>query len=296
MPHGGQAKYQVCRYPAFHQINNQAGIDTCLFAIFDADDGEHPMEGVFDLATGDMFLDHNKATVGVQFFGCQTCQSDTTPNDGNKNGTCFIEDRDTGLPIDTGVPCDVHVQSNQPGLTYSLSYDCHIQDLNDPSQLGYALFDIPNVRRKVTSTAKELVLDDNFPNCGAAGRENEKCFCGVCEGTAVPCMSDAECDPGVDCVAGMRPTVPNSCVDTCAFDATADWFRCSDGSQMINCFPTDVPLPIPGSNENMGAFYSVTIADVSCVGPTGSQADGALGFPGLLLNVEALRITKVFAP
>ena len=95
-------------------------------------------------------------------------------------------------------------------------------------------------------------------------------------------------------MSGGFETKPNDCTDTCTYDAVAERHFCTNGMGMtVGCYPTEEPLPIPGSNQNQGDFYSLELGAIACLGVTGTSADQVAGFPGILRTVEVIRATVV---
>ncbi len=283
--HGGPPEIQLCRFSNTLVDFRQAAMPTCLFTIFDPGDSGYAIEGTFDLATGDTAFTKFDSIIGASIGSfCQGCNGDTTPNDGNKDGTCSR----------LGNACDVNLQSGGAQFEFSTSFDCMIDDPASPGDLNYTDVVLPNRRLGVTSTDRQLVLSAASPDCGAPGFTDQKCYCGVCEGTTTACANADVCEPGVPCTAGTFETRPDGCMDACAFNAAEGVHTClNEMGQTIGCFPSTEPVPTPGSNQNMGDFYSIVLGSASCFPPSGTATDPLLGLPGLLRNAEPVRATIV---
>lgn len=219
---------QRCDYHAGGLLANvSGGTPTCTRNRF-ASDVTGTLE--FETGEGDVTLDL-RATV---FTGlgkdapCPLCVNDTTPQDGQRDGTCL------GGP-DDGESCDVHSFDETFGAT---SLDCGLSTGSNISGTGLVV-DLG------LTTGTATMTFDNDCDSGASGND---CACGMCshDSTQV-CQNDADCDAlssGSTCTAkgsSGADRKPNACNTHMAVD-----FQCND----------DAGLEERGSCSGSGPFDS----------------------------------------
>jgi hypothetical protein len=118
---------------------------------------------------------------------CPVCSGDSTPGDGQKNGTCSDG-------ANAGQPCDIAGTSPTFDPNGSTSFDC--PPLSG-GQIGALPINLSNTTGTVTRT-----LSDASPNCRAAA--GKKCQCDTCATLAAePCSTNADCPGGAAC-GGLR--------------------------------------------------------------------------------------------
>ncbi len=191
-----------------------AGVSTCVVNEIVAE-----LDGLADIGSGDSTtVVSNAAKVHTGGDGtlqrpCPVCVGDTTPNDGNRNGTCDGGDRD-------GQPCDENGRSESFGG--GLSYDCQPDPLTNATGTGLQL------ALELTSGTTEL--EQNITCGGALGAFD--CWCRTCvNDTTIGCNSAQDCvDAGVGGTcgdAGEPQTAPNACNDaTCTASGSEGFGLC----------------------------------------------------------------------
>lgn len=260
----------LCRFmwPPF------TGLGVCDLLYFEPTTGPDPspMQGVFDLATGQIDFDVLNIRVGVSIEGrCGDCRQDVEAADGMADGTCS----------DTDVPCDVAgSQALPPG---SSSYECA------PFAFTALSFGVPASGASTTPTF--WTMDDTRPSCTVPEYSSESCWCGVCEGTGVPCFSDEQCGPASSCGwPGPDPAeplyriAPDSCADSCVWDEETQSGSCLDGSGLeVGCLPRSGSIEVAAGAAVLEGYYLSTIGLLTCVPATGNAiVDNLSGLPGPL--------------
>lgn len=146
------------------------------------------VNGTADIETGDALTAVLNLTSSV-FTGievaqpCPTCEGDTAPFDGARDGTCNGGARD-------GQPCDVGGRSPTFGNT---SFDC-------PPNPGANIGNLSIKLGPIGTGTFTRTLTDESPNCTAFGWTGLKCFCQTCAtAQAEPCLTDADCPGGAKC-------------------------------------------------------------------------------------------------
>jgi hypothetical protein len=195
---------------------------------------------------------------------CPTCEGDTTPADGQRNGTCNGGQR-------PGQPCDVGGTSAVFEPNGKTSFDC-------PPLSGGKIGGLPIDLSNSTSTTTQTLSDAN-PNCRAAA--GKKCFCDTCATAAAePCSTNADCPGGAAC-GGLRcrgganngnacttagtstecpggacgvpgqASAPNACDEagTCTAVGGSNSGECSAGPFEQFCSPHDVFRSCTGDGE-----------------------------------------------
>lgn len=246
-------------------------------------DDPSPSMGVFDFATGDIDYTTLNIHVGISLTGnCVDCLGDAQPRDGNKDGHCG----------DSEVACDVHgTTTDPPG---SPSFDCGPHDFRS--------LDLPIPASGASTTPTSWTLDDSRPHCTVSPFTALECWCGVCEDTATPCASDAECGeggscgwPGEDAGNPTYRTAPDSCEGTCDWDEETSVGTCdnADGVE-VGCLPRSGTVEVQGGAEVLDGYYVSTIGLLTCMPASGSALlDGIAGFPGPLVYQSSYRVTPV---
>jgi hypothetical protein len=250
------------------------GLSVCNLLYFEPSDGPDPspVQGVFDLATGDIDYDVNNIRVSVSATGrCGDCRQDVEAGDGLADGTCSNID----------ASCDVAgTQAFPPGST---SYECAPYSFADFS------FQVP--ASGASTTPSFWTMDDTRPNCTADTFTSSSCWCGVCEETALPCFSDSQCGPGRACgwpgpdpKAPVYNVAPNGCAETCAWNEVTQSGSClNTGGQEVGCLPGSGSIEVRASAAVLEGYYLSTIGLLTCVPATGQPAvDVVTGLPGPL--------------
>ena len=146
----------------------------------------------------------SRVSTGPNPNPCPKCVGDTTPNDGNRGGTCDVGPN-------AGLSCDVNGSSINL-FWGSTSLDC-------PPNSASVIAALPINLTNSTGTETRTVSAAN-PSCTAPGFGTLKCLCSTCNDLAAePCSSNADCT-GAGNVCGGRRCVGgtnngNACSLTC---------------------------------------------------------------------------------
>jgi hypothetical protein len=165
---------------------------------------------------------------------CPTCESDSTPRDGAKNGTCEGGVRD-------GQPCDETASNVFFG---TLSLDCLPESARNVGNLSI------NFDPATTGTTTM----DLGPTCSAAGFGSQQCFCDTCTTAAAePCNTSADCPGGATC-GGLRCLGGANFGSPCAVPSDCPGGFCSQPGQPTapNQCQNTVCSPAPSDGPNEG--------------------------------------------
>lgn len=266
--------------------------NNCFAPMFRTAPGQSPVVGTIDLETGRTTFDNfgiwivSSDEPGTPGF-CPVCTGDTERNDGNKDGTCTENPHGRTAMGSVGRPCDAHSSSGIPSRAGVYSLDCAVPFA--PS------FDM-TIRKAGSAVETTWTLDAaEQPMCDGA-----PCWCGVCEGTAVPCHAHSDCGSGITCVGVVdAPAVPpknNFCITPCTWDPTRLRGGCMgvvgvDGEGMAiiaptNCLPgstdANARISVVGSSRRLSErSYSVGTAGLGCASQSFVGAvNTAIGLPG----------------
>ena len=195
------------------------------------------LAGTIDLRNGETVFDsfvivalqnQNLGDIATWRGWPTSCEGDTAPNDGIRDGTCtpsaLIRDANADGQIDRdpsprlGSPCD----ANAAGLGGNYSYDCALSTpYSEPL----------TVETSLTSLGAMLALSDDSPMCTDPAAADKRCYCGHCSNTpSRGCASDADCPGGTcgwappDCIYNtprLQDGMPNP-----AFDPTQPIGNC----------------------------------------------------------------------
>jgi hypothetical protein len=197
------------------------------------------------------------------------------------------------MTANIGRACDAHGNSGIPIRAGVYSLDCAVPMA--PS------FDL-STREAGTAAAARWILDpDDQPMCG-----DEPCWCGVCEGTALPCHEQSDCR-GSTCVGVVQPPAVtprnNRCIDECSWNNGSLSGTCNtvvgtnDAGPIIGptpCYPTgdNAEIEVTGSSRKLAArTYTVETAGLGCAGPGVIGAVNTfIGLPGLSVSVFKFRV------
>jgi hypothetical protein len=174
---------------------SSGGTPVCVLNVIRED-----YSGTMDLRTGnysDVIKLASLVHLGVsQFAPCPTCNNDTTPYDGVRNGTC-----NGGLQ--NGQSCDVNGVHRSFG---AVSFDCPPTSASNISGGGL------QITLELKSGPQSLTAA--LPCDAPAG---EMCPCRVCSGNSqLGCTSNSDCaeaDAGNCTAGGNVPIEPNQCDD-----------------------------------------------------------------------------------
>jgi hypothetical protein len=262
------------------------GLTLCNVLYFEPNAGPEssPMQGVFDLATGQIEFEVLNIRVGVSLEGaCGDCRGDTEAADGKADGTCS----------GTDTACDVAgTQALPPG---SSSYEC------TPFSFDAISFGVPASGASTTPTF--WTMDDTRPGCTDPAHAGESCWCGVCEDTALPCFSDEQCGPdsicgwpGPDPKLPLYKVAPNSCADTCIWDEVEQNGYCLDESGVeVGCLPQEGTIEVAAGAAVLEGYYLSTIGLLTCVPATGNPlVDDLSGLPGPLYYRSGFEVRPRF--
>ena len=271
----------------------------CFAAMFRAPNAAHPVEGRIDLETGQLTFDRFglwivSSDVNRNPGFCPVCVGDMQRNDGKKEGICSSNPHGGTMEANVGRACDAHGNSGIPIRAGVYSLDCSVPMA--PS------FDLSTYRAGTAAAALWTLDPNQQPAC-----TDGPCWCGVCEGTALPCHEQADCS-GAACVADVEmPAVPprsNRCIDACGWDNSTLSGTCNtvvgqtDAGEPIiaptPCFPGGITAEVivTGTSERLtDRTYSVGTAGLGCAGPGVIGAvNQAIGLPGLSVSVFKFRV------
>ncbi len=175
---------------------------------------------------------------------CGSCEGDTTPADGQKNGSCLGGARD-------GLTCDVGGASPTFLSHGTTSFDC-------PSLPGSKIGGLPIALDNRTGSTTLTLTNDN-PNCRSG---SGKCFCDTCGNPAAsPCTSNADC-AGAIC-GGLRcqggPNTGHACTTAganaaeCGMNSSGTPVACGipgQPSQPNQCNPGSTCVPDSAGSTN----------------------------------------------
>lgn len=268
-----------CRF-MFPPISSTLVFPTCNLAYLEPVAGAadpSPVQGVFDLATGEMDLQSLNIFVSVTLGACDVCANDSAAFDGVAAGSCTV----------AGSACDVAgVGAGSQSLT---SFDCPIATPLTQLALPGTFATTASKRWSMTPT------DTEHPRCTGSGAAGKKpCWCGVCtDGT--PCTADFECASGACAAKGPGSATHvlknNACGSGCLWDDATQTGRCAD-APATPCFPDSGDVVATGVAEKHDGFYISQVANLECMPSFGSAAiDGVAGFPGPLLFQARFRVS-----
>jgi hypothetical protein len=269
--------------PAAHGLQQRSAT---YFEPSDYGDDPSPVQGIFDLTTGDAQFTVVNLARATYSGTCQNCSGDTTAFDGNRDGRC---------DDDPGISCDVHGQGGPPA--YITSFDCPL-----PGALASTTpLPLPNLG----STSQTWVMDTTRPKCTATGVTGVDCWCGVCsDGT--PCQSDSECSSGTCGASGTPqapPTRPHICkTGVCDWNEETQTGTClADvmglGTNIpVGCFPNEGTITVEGGTEVGDGFFITTVSGLNCYPATRTSTDSVFGLPGLMYTRIPYRITPLTLP
>ena len=277
---------------------------TCLGTYLDTVDSRPPVFGTIDFTSGSVVLERLRVVTGATDSSvpgaCPKCINDTTPNDGQKDGDCIVNNVAPAFPYSSTQKCDANGVGSPALFDGNYSLDCSTP-LGVRIELG-----VEDGR----TSGRRIQLTANQPVCNG-----EPCWCGVCQDSFIGCYDDSDC-PGTECVAPTDiPARPNACIDTCQWNPEASRGTCMtqdplpDGGfgppRPTACFPEGLGAEIiaPGSSQVLSpTSFAVRIGHVACRSPVrgviqgivGQQTDIAVGLPGLQLNVLRFQIDQEF--
>jgi hypothetical protein len=262
-------------------ISTSLGIPTCAIGYLEPVAGPDPtpVEGVFDLATGELDMARFNIYVDIYLGACPTCLDDHTELDGIKDGHCSSA---------SAAACDI--VGNNTQQVANTSYDC------PPSGTPLTTITLPGTDSSTSDHA--WTMNNSRPACSATAAAGKKCWCGMCSGSnATACSSSDDCTSGTcggtnggsGSAAVVYNTANNTCVSpgTCTWDAATQHGTCSNDATK-KCFPDTGTIIAHGSAEVRGdGVYNSQIANLTCLPTTGGGAgaliDASGGFPGPLL-------------
>ncbi|MEM6995878.1 MAG: hypothetical protein AAF721_35535 [Myxococcota bacterium] len=248
---------------------------------------EDGAQGVVNLATGDFDFEilNSRVPLGPGFS--EVCTGDTTPDDGQKDGTC----------ADSGDPCDVATISPNGALSFDCAWTPNVIDFALPLHgmgTGGVLWE----------------MDDTRPMCTFPGAETVPCWCGVCaDDESLPCQRDSDCPTGTCGNAGTPEgpviTLPNICApgETCDWDPDAFSGTCMGATGPVSCFPAAGEWAIEGDTAVQEDFFVSTVALLGCLPEVDPERliivdmendislDEAFGFPGPIIQALPLKVT-----
>ena len=274
-----------CRY-ILPPISSTLGLPTCAIAFLSPVNDpldDSPVEGVLDLATGEMDMARFNIYIDIYVGKCPECRGDTSHFDGVQDGTCY----DTNdMPL--GTLCDVAGLGTQQAA--ATSYDCPPADT--------PLTRITLASTDATTSDRAWTMDATRPGCTSAMYSvGQNCWCGMC-GDGATCTSDDDCAIG-SCGVGSAgsgsaavtfSTANNSCAagNSCQWDSATQTGRCTNETDHA-CFPDSGTIIAHGSAEvRSPGVYNSQISNLICLpnvggGAFGGLIDGGAGFPGPLL-------------
>jgi hypothetical protein len=270
-----------CRFIYSPMINGDEGLTCLLFYFEPTVDGDYKssIQGTFDMYTGESQLQVFNMALALTFFGrCEQCQGDTTPFDGSKDGVCAAT---------PGVNCDVSSIANSAASPFNLSYDCPRVESGSP--LNWPVR-VETPTNHIGTASQVWTMHDDKPFCTAAGHTSDRCWCGECDDTGLPCENNSDCPTGT-CNAGDGvPTKPHACpVGDCIWDDATQTGECANGTP---CFTNDGEIRVPGDNHVMDGFYISRLAGLQCLPATGIQStDQIIGLPGIMYSTTPYRVT-----
>jgi hypothetical protein len=279
---GGRCRHM---FPPIQDSNQPPNPPTCQVVYFEPVGPDDPMAsyGVIDLWTGDIDYSVLNIRAGISLAGvCQNCLGDAEPRDGSADGHCG----------DTEIASDVAGTSTDPPASTSFDCESKFEDLELAIPAGGA-----------STTPLRWTLDDSRPKCTVSPFTALDCWCGVCEGSATACASDAECGEGGVCGwngGGTGEPIykvkPDACVDACAWDEVLQKGTCVDAvGNTVGCFPRTGSMEVRGSAEVRDGYYVSTLGLLTCMPATGNALlDSLSGFPGPLFYQTAYRITPLY--
>ena len=283
------------------------GVGTCSITPFTAD-----VTGTFNVDTGEALLNvpsEQTATFEVVLKPCPTCDNDTTPNDGIRDGVCN-GGRDDGLTCDAQGE-DVNLLGG--GEHYSL--DCYPGGPSIVSNLFIT-------HRYSTGTAtRDVALPCDLG-------QSDLCHCGRCDlDESMSCTSNSDCGVLGPCgVVSETLPQPNICSDDfctplaqgqgeCQGGGGTDSFQYCDGivratgkgmisclvnadcavfsagnctiTELRTCFPDNISLTGVASTTNP------LMVSAECTSPTSTNplANPVSGYPGPGVRREKLFTT-----
>jgi hypothetical protein len=252
-----------------------AGLDAAVCSVITFEptpDGGPPFSGVADLLTGELDFDVLSIKALIALGTCASCLGDPMHGDGMPEGMCEGDQ----------ATCDVAgVLSEPPIFT---SYDCAPGDYRNSFELV-----IP--ADGASTTPKFWTLDDSRPNCTVSPFQALHCWCGVCEDSALPCFSDAQCGAGSSCgwpgpIPGMPQyrVAPDSCTTPCEWNEETQSGSCLRGDgRRVGCLPRSGTIAVRGGTVLREGYNVTTIGLLTCMPSSGDPTlDTIAGFPGPL--------------
>lgn len=270
-----------CRF-MFPPIAARIAVESCALTYFEpTTPAAQPIAGVIDLLTGETDFSVFDMRINVVIADCPDCQGDTTPFDGNPQGTCS----------GSTTACDVHGIGTT--VASQTSFDC--------PPAGGTFLEIPLPGAGTTTSSRAWTMDDTRPMCTAQNATTKHCWCGVCDDGS-PCTSTNQCASGTCGAAtvGGAPVATDNHTcgagNTCTWDATTQRGACSNAPTRA-CFPDTGTITARGSTEVRDGFYVAQLANLLCLPSFGGLLDPVSGFPGPLYFQARFRVTpRTVAP
>ncbi len=269
-----------CRF-MFPPISSVLIVPTCAIVYFEppatgVGSGD-PMQGVIDLATGELDMSVMNMAVKVVLEQCKQCNGDPATFDGIKGGTCSVG----------GTACDVNgIGTKTSSFT---SFDC-------PVSAGGITIPLP--ANGTTTGSRAWTLDSTRPKCTSPTGTAQRCWCGMCS-NGDPCQSNSNCPNNTTCGAATGPgnvsyvTANHACASpgTCVWDPAVQRGHCSNAAT-TPCFPDAGTIVATGAAEVHDGYYISQLANLICMPPFGDALiDGVAGFPGPLFFQSRFRIS-----
>jgi len=273
-----------CRIIYAPMINGGSS-PTCITFYFEplnSDPTPSAIQGVFDLLTGETDFQIFNLGLALTYQGhCDECIDDVTPNDGVANGHCAT---------DANVSCDVVAESIDVNVPYETSFDCRNRE--NSSLLEWDV-DVETPTNNIGTSSTIWTMDSTRPMCTHPSFSNERCYCGECSDTGLPCSRASDCPMGT-CGHGIGvPTKPRGCTNgnACDWDPTLNLGTCPVNTA-LGCFTNTESISVEGDNYKAGDSYISRVAGIQCNAATGDPTtDGTIGLPGMVYVYTPYRVT-----